>query len=518
MPRINIPTVGEVDFPDGMSDDAISAAIQKNYPQLSKPAPSSNTDVAINAANKGVAALPDSILNAPNNVLNLLKAGAGTVATAAGYPNLAPSLTPNPDLARRAMESIGMIKPGILPQGGFQRGIDAVTQGVVGGALTGGASVPQAVVGAGVGGLSGGAVAATEAMDGSPAMQATAGLLAPRAARAGARVAEPVVSNVLGFTTGAGAPSIREAAKAGRAGGDKAAAFQEQLRGTAPINDVVATAKEAVSKLRQDRSDSYRQNIDVVKQDKTVLDFSTIDKAVSSVKNMGLYNGKVVNPSANETWKKIDGLVEDWKTSDPAKFHTPEGLDALKKAVGDVRDSSEYGTPARRVADQVYHAVKNEIVSQAPQYSKVMKDYEVASDLLKEMEKTLSLNPKANVDTTVRKLQSIMRNNANTNYGRRAELGNILEQNGADTMMPQLAGQALSAITPRSLSGIGSALSGGGAALTHPMALPALALTSPRLMGEASYYSGILGRLPNAAPQTSPIVTQGILADILRRQ
>ncbi len=491
------------------------------YEERRAPAPAgpsgTNARIAQEAAYKGVAMLPDAVLNAPNNLLNLGRAAIGTAATAFGRPDLAPELTPNPDLARRGLEAAGLINPNIQPQGGLQKGIDLVTQGVTGGALTGGASIPRAIAGGLTGGLSAGAAGATEAATGNPALAATAGLLAPGAARATARVAEPVVSNVLGFTTGAGPASIREAAKAGQAGGEKAAAFQEQLRGTAPVNYVVESAKQAVAKLRQDRSEAYRQNIDSVKQDKTVLDFKAIDDAVSGVKKVGVYNGKVTNPSAADTWQKIDSVVNDWKTSDPKVFHTPEGLDALKKTIGDVRDSSQYGTPARLVADRVYNAVKDEIVSQAPEYSKVMKDYQVASDLLREMEKTLSINPKANVDTTVRKLQSILRNNANTNYGRRAELGKILEQNGADTLMPQLAGQALSAVTPRSLSGIGSALSGGGAAYLHPMALPALALTSPRLMGEASYYGGMLGRLPST-PQTAPIVTSGALAELQRRQ
>ena len=477
------------------------------------PREATDARIAQEAAYKGLAGLPDMVLNAPNQLMNLGKAAVGRIL---GNPDIA--LTPNPDFARRGMEAVGLIDPAIQPVGGLQRGIDTLTQGAVGGALTGGSSLARTAVGAGMGALSAGAAGATQAATDNPALAATAGMLMPSAARVAGRVAEPVVSNVLGFTTGAGASSIREAAKAGQAGGDKAAAFQEQLRGTAPVNDVVQSAREAVAKMRQDRSAAYRQDIAGVKQDKTVLDFAPIDTAISSVKNAGIYNGKVINPSAAETWQKIDSLVNDWKTSDPAKFHTPEGLDALKKAVGDVRDSSQYGTPSRLVADRVYNAVKDEIVSQAPQYSKVMKDYTVASDLLREMEKTLSINPKANVDTTVRKLQSILRNNANTNYGRRAELGNILEQNGADTMMPQLAGQALSAVTPRSLSGIGSALSGGSAAFMHPMAIPALALTSPRLMGEASYYAGKLGNLPPIAPQTAPIVTGTTLAELLRNR
>jgi len=508
-------------------DLPINTVPSNDLPESVAPFKASLADVAINAANKGLAGLPDALLNTPTNIINMAKAwlGAGRAAAAPAMravgkePLPMPELTPTPDFARRGMEALGLINPNIRPEGFAQKAIDYGVPGMIGGALTGGASIPRALVGAGLGALSGEAAGGTYEATKNPALAATAGLITPSAIRAGGQLAEPIVSNVLGFTTGAGPTAIREAARAGQAGGERATAFKEQLRGTAPINEVVDSAKAAVAKLRQDRSSEYRQNIEGIKQDKTALNFDSIDKAVSSVKAIGTYNGKVTNPSAAETWAKIDEIVKDWKTSDPSKFHTPEGLDALKKTIGDVRDSSQFGTPARRVADQVYNAVKNEIVAQAPQYSKVMKDYQVASDLLREMEKTLSINPQANVDTTVRKLQSILRNNANTNYGRRKELGNILQDNGAPNLMPQLAGQALNSVTPRGISGIGSALTDLSAAMIHnPMALPALATTSPRLMGEASYLGGILGRLPQGAPQTSPIVTQGILADILRKQ
>ena len=149
----------------------------------------------------------------------------------------------------------------------------------------------------------------------------------------------------------------------------------------------------------------------------------------------------------------------------------------------------------------MYNAVKNEIVKQAPEYAKVMSDYENASALLKDIQGTLSLNKNANVDTSVRKLQSILRNNANTNYGRRVDLARELEATGvpgADTLFPQLAGQMLSSKTPRGIQGGVLPSVAGGAAflggLTNPATLAAVTggvfASSPRLVGEAAYYGG----------------------------
>src|SRR5205807_5622419 len=105
-----------------------------------------------------------------------------------------------------------------------------------------------------------------------------------------------------------------------------------------------------------------------------------------------------------------------WGELPPETYHTAAGFDALKQMVGEMRDAEPYGTPGRNVADRAYRAIREEIIKQVPEYGAAMKNYERASDLIKEMNKTLSLNPGGNIDTALRKLQSIMRNNVNTNY------------------------------------------------------------------------------------------------------
>ena len=311
-----------------------------------------------------------------------------------------------------------------------------------------------------------------------------------------ARLAEALATPAVGLATGAGAESIREAAKAGAAGGTKAEAFLGQLRGNAPIENVVNTAKEAVAELRQNRSDAYIAGMGGATQSKALLDFAPIDQAVAKAEKIGNFNGIEIRGNAAGALREIADKVAEFKAGDPAIFRTVEGFDKLKQAIGDIQQSLPYGTPARTVADGLYNSVKNEIIKQAPDYAKVMGDYEQASALLKDIEGSLSLGKKANVDTSIRKLQSILRNNANTNYGRRVDLGRQLEATGvpgADTLFPQLAGQMLSSYTPRGIQGATSALGGAAAYATNPALLPGLALTSPRLVGEAAYYAGKAG-------------------------
>ena len=167
---------------------------------------------------------------------------------------------------------------------------------------------------------------------------------------------------------------------------------------------------------------------------------------------------------------------------------------------------------AYSVGKQVYDAVKNQISTQAPEYSKVMKNYTEATDQIKEIERALSLGNKASADTAMRKLQSLMRNNVNTNYGQRLELAKQLEAMGGNEMMPALAGQAMNEFTPR---GLQRATAGPEAFLAYSaggplLAAADLAASSPRLVGEAAYKYGQMANALNKAKQPVTDITNKI--------
>lgn len=323
------------------------------------------------------------------------------------------------------------------------------------------------------------------------------GLLPPGVKAAGMlgsgvkQLAAGTARNVLGTSTGTGAESVRTAYQAGKQGGTS---FLDNMRGNVPFTDVLDEAKTALSQMRVDRSNAYKQGMAGVSADKTVIDFTPIDSAVNSLKSMGNYKGQVINKNASGTVDEIADLVNQWKALDPTEFHTPEGLDALKQAISDIRDTTQLGTAARKAADTAYNAVKGQITQQAPTYAKVMKDYSEASELVKEIERSLVGNQKTAADTAMRKLQSLMRNNVNTNYGNRLDLARTLESKGAD-ILPAVAGQSMSSMTPRGLQGLSaSGIAGAGLMTSNPLALAALPLTSPRLVGEAAYGLGALNR------------------------
>ena len=209
---------------------------------------------------------------------------------------------------------------------------------------------------------------------------------------------------------------------------------------------------------------------------------------------------------------KINKEIANWKSLDPAEFHTPEGLDALKQKIGGIVEEIPFEQKtARFAAGKVYDSIKSEITKQAPEYSKVMSEYSGASDTIKEIERALSLGNKAAADTSMRKLQSLMRNNANTNYGTRTNLARTLEQAGGQELMPALAGQAVNEWTPRGIQKATAGTGGAGLALTGnlPAAAGLAAVSSPRLVGELAYGAGSIPRLLKDTPRMIGNTSQG---------
>jgi hypothetical protein len=302
--------------------------------------------------------------------------------------------------------------------------------------------------------------------------------------------ASGLAKHSLGLSTGTGGNAVSTAYNAGKEG---TTTFLDNMRGNVPMTDVLDSAKQALGQMRQARSAEYKAGMAGVSADKTVINFAPIDNAVASLQAMGNYKGQVINKNASGVVDDISNLVNQWKGLNPAEYHTPEGLDALKQAISDIRDTTQFGTAGRKAADTAYNAVKNEITTQAPTYAKVMKDYSQASETLAEVERALSLGNKAAADTSMRKLQSLMRNNVNTNFGNRVGLANTLEQNGAD-ILPAVAGQAMTSWTPRGMAGLAASGTGAAALMTNPLALAGLPATSPRLVGEAAYALGAANR------------------------
>jgi hypothetical protein len=288
---------------------------------------------------------------------------------------------------------------------------------------------------------------------------------------------------------------FRRRAWPGKEGGEASSALRDQMRGHAPIEDIVTDAHSALDDMRQAKQSAYRQDQRALAQDKTILSWNDVDTALNDMNKVANFKGVSTSRSTQAVRDHIASVIDEWKNLKAGDYHTPEGFDALKKSIGDIRETIPFEQKAARlVAKQAYDAVKGTIVKQAPAYADTMQAYERASTQMRELEKTFSLGPNATTDTALRKLTSAMRNNVNTNFGRRTALMQQLQGAGAPQIGNKIAGASLSSWTPRGLAALGPTLGipglvGGSIAsggLAPLLAIPGFAATSPRLVGEAA--------------------------------
>ena len=434
------------------------------------------------------------------------------------YPELASSLgLPQPETATERM--VGAASRGVVGAGTMAGGASQLANipSLVGKFGTAMATQPAAQLTSGALGA-GGAQAAQEGGYG-PQGQLIAGLagaLAPQTlAKALPAIGGKIADVIGGIGTHTGGESIRQAARAGQVGGQTAEQFQSAMRGKTQMTDVLDDVRANLDEMGRQKALDYRQGMAQVSGDKSVLSFEGIDDALNKAFSMATFKGQVKNQRAAKALEEINGEISSWKNLDPAQFHTPEGLDALKQRVGGMLESIPFEEKTARAAvGNVYNALKNEISKQAPVYSKTMKAYSDSTETIREIERALSAGKQAAADTSMRKLQSLMRNNASTNYGNRLDLARTMEQQGGREIMPALAGQALNTVTPRGLGGaVAGGLGLGGWAVGGPaLAVPMLAAQSPRLMGEAAYYTG---KASNLARPLAPLTEDNALRALL---
>lgn len=318
----------------------------------------------------------------------------------------------------------------------------------------------------------------------------------------------PLLKTWAGLRTGAGSSAVQQAFDAGVNGGEQGAAFTSNMRGAVSPGDAVDTAKEALGNLYKQRSQAYQDAMSSgVISDPKILDFQPIKDAVLKNADVGTYKGVSLSKSAEKVRSAVNDALDEWQALPPDQFHTAEGLDALKKKLGDLQfegelaSSAQRGSPGAKIINGVRNAVKQQIVTNFPAYAEVMKDYGNASEELYNIERGLSLGDKASVDTSMGKLQSLMRNDVNSRFGGRMVMGGKLNDAGNGTLLPALAGQSLSSTYPR---GLNRALSSGEAgamlpaAVMHPGLLPVLGTdlvtSSPRVVGEVARGLGVLSR------------------------
>lgn len=326
-------------------------------------------------------------------------------------------------------------------------------------------------------------------------------------------IAKAAPSGIPSIPSGIGGDTVREAFKAGRSRGKAGApttqsdAFIRALRDSgATAEEVVSVAQGAVGELRKRASDAYQQAMQQFGRNPVPLDLDQIRQSINAIRpeNYNAMLNAPTRPTKHVAWERMDDLVEHY-ISEAAKdpeLATPLRVDQFKQDLYDVgaKTGGAFDRDAARIASTAYNAVKDLLTSHDPVYADIMKDYERAAHEVQQMESSFSLasarGKRPNLDTATRKLQSIFRNNAHSNYGLRIEQGRrVGDIDPTGTLQPLLAGETASAWRPRSLSGsmsLGGTIGAAGmfGVPLSPTALASLPLLSPRVVGESAYGLG----------------------------
>lgn len=335
--------------------------------------------------------------------------------------------------------------------------------------------------------------------------------------------ARDFATEIVGFPSGVGGAAIREATAAGfergKAGAPTAAseAFTQNLRNPGSrVDETIRYARDGLSALREQASRAYEAGMQQFGRNPAPLDLTGVTQRLARMKprNYDAMLGAPNRPSSHVAWDNINATVQHYvaQAAQDPNLLLPMQVDAFKQDLYDVgsRIGGAYDRDAARVAGEAYNAVKDELVRHDPIYADTMRGYEAASNEVRQLENSFGLaaarGKEPNIESASRRLQSIFRNNANTNYGYRAAQGERLaELDPSGMLMPSLAGQTASTWTPRRLQ---SASVVPLAYLGGPSAVPLLATSSPRLMGEASYG---LGRLAGTGARVAePAVDMGL--------
>lgn len=309
----------------------------------------------------------------------------------------------------------------------------------------------------------------------------------------------------LGLSTGAGYGAIKEAFNAAAAGGERARAFVESLRGRTSPEAIVTEADDALRGIIRDRGNSYQGQLAKVTADnKKSFDISPVQKKLDTM----LEEFNVArNPETGvldfsrspglgrykTDLQEIQDVLDNWgtKTGD----RTVVGIDNLKQTLDDFRR----GSADARKFDSFVTALRNsakDIIKDEPGYSKLVGDYAEKTALIKDIQRALSLGDKASVDTGFRKLTTALR----TNNEFRKELIDELDQASGGYLSSRIAGQQLSEMLPRGLARQIEGFGAAGAVMSGVGIVPILkfaAFASPRVVGEIVNALGISKRVFN---------------------
>ena len=302
------------------------------------------------------------------------------------------------------------------------------------------------------------------------------------------RGAQRLGAAALGVSTGVGEDVLREAFRAGRRLSPE---FTQALRGTITQESLLSGAREGLHVLKDIRANQYITQLNKLKTVSKTVDISSLKGILDrQVKQFGVKRADGVLDFSRSTISDVAeqgrvgallDIIQDWGTRRGDR--TVIGLDVLKRRLDDFYSPSRQ---ARAITTSVSTEVKKILGNNFPEYTQMTRKYAEASDIIKDIESSLSLGGRA--DVAIGKLTKILKQD---NEFRKTLVKTLDDATGKD-LMAQIAGSSLSPIVPSGLVGrnIFAGILGVGW-LVNPNMWLGLAGTSPRLVGEFLRAAGV---------------------------
>jgi hypothetical protein len=307
---------------------------------------------------------------------------------------------------------------------------------------------------------------------------------------------------VLGKTTGAGDKAVGDAFVAGK-GGDKT--FLENMRSNISPERISNKIENNFNKIKQARNMTYDNDISRLKLetvDKNLDIKPVLNDARAIIKEVEGETPYLVKGQLRQVIDEVKEMLGNF--SKDGKNHNLSGFDSLKQGIQSL--NTKEGTRAEMVQTRLANAVKNQILKQSPEYKAIQDNYAKDSEILNDLKSVFSLKRNANSETILRKIQSTARNNANTDWGYRAQLLKQLDPTGE--ISREISANALNPYTFRGQGIAGVAAGGAGGYIGGvPGVITAAAMTSPRLVGESAYK---LGQIVNAIERLSNKINEPV--------
>lgn len=302
-----------------------------------------------------------------------------------------------------------------------------------------------------------------------------------------------------GLATGTGAGVIKQGLKAAQEGGDSYDAFVKGLKGGASPEELVGEAKDALGQVIQNRRTAYQDQLAEMAGDTKSYDtspiFDEVNKQLEKFNVTKSSDGSLdfsrsalrFNKPAQADIQQIVDTMSDYGLREGDR--TAVGIDNLKKAFGDLYTPSGQA----RAFVEAMRAKTREILSQVPGYNKLTSEYEATTGQIEDIQKGLSLGDKAMVETSFKKIISALRQNNEF----RAKFIRELDDVTGGKLLSKIAGQQLSPLLPRGLSGKVEQLGALHTALTGTGLLPLMGsflVSSPKLIGQLLRAAGLSTR------------------------